>query len=159
MKLTPSMVISTLALFVALGGTGVAAHMALAPPNTVGTASIVNGSIRMVDLAPATVKQLQGQRGPAGPAGPQGMTGDPGRFNPNQVKVHAGPDVAVPYLGTGTSQAVCPSGTMLIGGGYVGTAIVTINSPNPGANYWQATGYNTDIRSGATVMAVAYCSS
>jgi hypothetical protein len=47
---TPAMVVATIALLVALGGTGVAAVSKLAPPNTVGTAAVIDGSLLAKDL-------------------------------------------------------------------------------------------------------------
>lgn len=46
---SPAMVVATLALLVALTGTGVAA-VALAPKNSVGSDQVINGSLRSVDF-------------------------------------------------------------------------------------------------------------
>jgi hypothetical protein len=43
--------LALLALFVALGGTSVAASNALAPRNSVGSAQVINGSLAKADLA------------------------------------------------------------------------------------------------------------
>jgi hypothetical protein len=83
-------VIGLLALFVALGGTSFAAANALAPKNSVNSASVINGSLQKADLSKRTVSSLrglrgargtpgpQGAQGPAGPAGPAGAQGPPG---------------------------------------------------------------------------------
>jgi hypothetical protein len=63
-RLTPAMVLACLALFVALGGTSIAAVTAL-PRNSVGTAQVKNYSLLKVDF-----KRGQLPAGPAGPAGP-----------------------------------------------------------------------------------------
>ena len=47
---SPATIISLVALFVALGGTGYAA-VALAPKNTVGSAQVINGSLQKIDLS------------------------------------------------------------------------------------------------------------
>jgi hypothetical protein len=47
---TPATVLAAAALFVALGGTSVAAVSALAPKNSVGSAQVVNGSLQKKDL-------------------------------------------------------------------------------------------------------------
>jgi hypothetical protein len=79
---SPALVISLVALFVALGGTGYAAFSI--PKNSVGSAQIVNRSVRAVDLSRKTVAALAGKRGAdgaagtQGPAGPQGPTGPAG---------------------------------------------------------------------------------
>jgi len=71
--------ISVIALFVALGGTGYAA--ATLPRNSVGSAQVIDASLKKRDLAPKTITALKGAAGtpgaagPAGPAGPSGATG------------------------------------------------------------------------------------
>ena len=94
MKITPSLVISSIALIVALGGTTYA--ITALPANSVGTKQIradavtgkkiakgavgseqiADGSVRATDLAPGVIAQgAAGAQGPAGPAGPAGPTG------------------------------------------------------------------------------------
>jgi hypothetical protein len=90
--------IALLALFVALGGTSVAATNALAPRNSVGSAQVINGSLQKGDLAKKAVTALRGNRGargvpgaqgPQGPQGPQGAQGIAGPTGP------AGPPGAI----------------------------------------------------------------
>jgi hypothetical protein len=61
---SPALVISCLALFVALGGTALAAHSYLITSKS--------------QIAPKVLKALKGARGPAGPTGLTGATGTPG---------------------------------------------------------------------------------
>jgi hypothetical protein len=73
-RLTYANVISTIALFVALGGTSYAVARnsigtAQLRTNAVTSAKVKNGSLRTGDLAPAA---RIGQRGPRGPQGPAG---------------------------------------------------------------------------------------
>jgi hypothetical protein len=79
--------VALLALFVALGGTAVAASNALVPKNSVGSAQVINGSLQKADLSGRTITALRGDRGapgpigiqgPPGPAGTQGLRGDKG---------------------------------------------------------------------------------
>jgi hypothetical protein len=80
---SPALVISCLALAVALGGTGYAATAL--PKNSVGTAQVKNHSLLRVDFkegqipigppGPAGLAGTDGAQGPPGPAGPKG---DPG---------------------------------------------------------------------------------
>jgi hypothetical protein len=76
-----------LALFVALGGTAVAAGPKLLPKNSVGSAQVINGSLQKADLSSKAIATLRGNRGaqgpigiagPPGPAGVQGPKGDKG---------------------------------------------------------------------------------
>jgi hypothetical protein len=79
--------LALLALFVALGGTSVAATNALLPRNSVASPQVVNGSLLRADLAKETIKALKGNRGPRGLEGPKGATG---------VQGPAGSDSTVP---------------------------------------------------------------
>ena len=73
--------IALLALFFALGGTAVAASNSLLPRNSVGSAQVINGSLKKGDLAGKTIKALKGNKGArgipgaAGPQGPQWIQG------------------------------------------------------------------------------------
>src|SRR5215207_7623121 len=88
-RITPSMCVSLIALFVALTGSAVAAGTAL-----IGSKGIADRSIRLIDIHPSAAAALKGQRGPrgatgvpgalgpAGPPGPQGAQGPPGVQGP-----------------------------------------------------------------------------
>jgi hypothetical protein len=70
-----STAIATVALFVALAGTGYAA--ATLPRNSVGSAQVVDGSLKKRDLADGTITALKGAVGPAGATGASGPAGAP----------------------------------------------------------------------------------
>lgn len=67
-------VVSSLAMFIALGGTSYA--VATLPRNSVGSTQVKDHSLRAVDLARDAV--AAGPRGPRGPEGPAGTTGPAG---------------------------------------------------------------------------------
>ena len=79
-RLTYANVVASLALFVALGGTGYAALQL--PKNSVGAAQIRakavgsseirDRSVRTADISRSARDRLRGQQGPTGPAGPSG---------------------------------------------------------------------------------------
>lgn len=73
---SPAIVISLIALFVALSGTGYAALVI--PRNSVGSAQVVNGSLQKGDLSGAAVRALKGNRGARGRAGAKGAAGATG---------------------------------------------------------------------------------
>jgi hypothetical protein len=82
-QLSYANVISTIALFVALGGTSYAVARnsigtAQLKTNAVTSAKVKNGSLRTGDLAPAARIGQRGPRGPQGPAGgsPAALTAD-----------------------------------------------------------------------------------
>ena len=63
--------VALLALFVALGGTAVAAGNVL-PRNSVGTPQLQNGAVTKPKIAKRTLTSLRGLRGEKGPQGPAG---------------------------------------------------------------------------------------
>jgi hypothetical protein len=67
--------IALLALFLALGGTSVAASNALLPRNSVGTAQLKNGAVTKKKINKKTVRALRGNRGAPGEQGAQGIQG------------------------------------------------------------------------------------
>ena len=75
---SPALVISLVALFVALGGTGYAAVHKLLPKNSVGSQQVINGSLQTGDLSKKARSALKGNRGPAGATGAQGPQGPVG---------------------------------------------------------------------------------
>jgi hypothetical protein len=78
LRFVRSNAIALLALFVALGGTSIAAGNALLPKNSVGTAQIKNGAVTKKKINKRTIVALKGNRGPQGPQGPQGAQGPAG---------------------------------------------------------------------------------
>ncbi len=117
------MVIASLALFLALGGTAVAARHYLITSTR--------------QIKPTVLKALHGARGPSGPAGPSGAAGSPGPPGAQGPRGEAGPSNSLSALTTiraldlkvspgkeATSVATCPSGMHAVGGGeYSGFAI------------------------------------
>jgi hypothetical protein len=91
---SPATVISLVALFVALGGTGYAAFAV--PRNSVGSAQVVNHSLRTADLSRKAVAALKGGRGPEGPSGPQGPAGATGAAG--TARAYAEVDNSTPSL-------------------------------------------------------------
>jgi hypothetical protein len=89
---SPAMVIACVALGVALGGTGVAATVALAPgsvgttqlrANAVTSAKVLNGSLLKADFKAGQVPA--GKPGAAGPAGAAGAAGAAGPAGPSDA--------------------------------------------------------------------------
>src|SRR5690348_7228443 len=82
MRRRPSaaLVVSLVALFVALGGTGYAAIKL--PKNSVASPQVVNGSLGTADLSKKARAALKGNRGARGPAGAAGIAGAAGAAGP-----------------------------------------------------------------------------
>jgi hypothetical protein len=77
---SPALVISLVALFVALGGTTYAAVSL--PKNSVGTLQLKNGAVTRQKVNKTTITALKGIQGPPGATGPQGPKGDQGPPGP-----------------------------------------------------------------------------
>jgi hypothetical protein len=93
--------IALLALFVALGGTSVAASSVLLPRNSVGTAQLRNGAVTKRKLSKPIVASLQrAAKGTPGPQGPQGVQGPQGAQGPAGAR--GGQGVQGPKGATGT---------------------------------------------------------
>ena len=80
---SPALVVASLALFIALGGTGYA--VSALPRDSVTSTQVKNGSLEAVDLSAnargeltTRAKAVKGPRGPKGPKGPKGATGPQG---------------------------------------------------------------------------------
>jgi hypothetical protein len=133
--------VAYLALFVALSSTGYAASTKLMPKNSVGSAQVINGSLRKVDINAGTLTALRGAkgaRGLQGPAGPQGSQGPQGAQGAQGAqglqglqgaKGDTGPPgpVSLIYVASNTTPlpagtigyalAWCPAGMVVTGGG------------------------------------------
>lgn len=137
-----STVVAYLALFVALGGTSVAA-VSLSR-NSVKSPHIKNGQVKRVDLAPGLrgpgqpgAQGAQGERGAEGPRGPAGLAGDngaPGAPGPQAVKIHGRPPFVI--SGPPYSVAVTDEWTLTVrcfGEGMGGDTTVQLKSNSTGS--------------------------
>jgi len=124
---SPALVISCVALLVALGGTGYATVLQV-PKNSIGPPqlkkgavtnpklannSITTGKIRNGQLVRADFRGGTFPPGPAGPAGPAGPTGPPGLSGVERVESVS----ASNSTSTRIQSVTCPAGKRLIGGG------------------------------------------
>lgn len=86
---SPAMIVALLALFVAMGGTAIAASSALITGKQIANSSITGADVKNKSLTPKDFKgSVRGPRGPAGATGATGAKGDkgdPGAPNPNAV--------------------------------------------------------------------------
>jgi hypothetical protein len=157
---SPALLVASLALFVALGSGAYAAVI-------IDGHSIKNHSIPRNKLTRAAIASLRGQRGARGLTGPAGATGPAGGFDPSKVSYISSGDVAVaPNPGgtdVGTATAACPSGTKVVGGGFVigqgndGGAEVFGSGPNSDGSAWSASIHNDSPTVTAHIAAFADC--
>jgi len=152
---SPALVIACLALGIALGGTGVAAVLAI-PPNSVGTAQLKARAVTNAKLADNAVtsrrvKNHSLQRadfasgqipvGPTGAQGPAGPAGPPGVAGLQRVDVTTSSSSA----NSKSLLVNCPSPKKAIGGGArvlgAGSNRVSIiaNFPDSSGTQWDAT--------------------
>jgi hypothetical protein len=122
---SPSLVISVVALFVAMGGTGYAAiHLgkntvgaAQIKTGAVGSAEVKNKSLRTTDLSSAAIKSLRGQKGATGAQGLPGANGT------NGTNGAPGPsDAWAKDFTSGSPSFSLPPGSYVLGGGATATA-------------------------------------
>ena len=146
---SPALVISCLALTVALGGTSYAAVLAL-PKNSVGPAQLKSSAVTTKKIAPnavTTAKVLNGSlvkadfkagQLPAGPTGPAGPAGPSGVSGLERVDATS----ATNSTPGRTAAMACPAGKRLLGGGARVNPVlpqVAITSSYPGDdNTYQA---------------------
>src|SRR5436190_12711851 len=74
--------LALIALFIALGGTSVAATQLVLPRNSVGTRQLKNGAVTKKKIARQTLTGLKGARGPTGAQGLPGTNGAKGATGP-----------------------------------------------------------------------------
>jgi hypothetical protein len=84
---SPAMAVAMLALFVAMGGTAIAAGSALITGKQIKNSSITGADVKNKSLTPkdfrGSVRGPRGLQGPKGDKGDKGDTGAPGAPNPN----------------------------------------------------------------------------
>jgi hypothetical protein len=184
-KPSPALMISLIALFVALGGTTYAATSL--PSNSVGTPQLKNGAVTKKKIARKTIKALRGNTGPQGPQGPQGLQGSkgdkgaqglPGANGATNVVIRPGPQAFELPNQHFVSGAFCHTGEVATGGGYIfptadpaaADDIVQISRPDPAAGaptdgsvptLWAAQIYdvNADDSSSESLQAYVICAS
>ncbi len=83
--------LALVALFVALGGTSVAAGNVVLARNSVGTRQVVDGSLQTSDLSSKARSALKGNAGPRGATGAPGATGSTGAAGAPGVTGSTGP--------------------------------------------------------------------
>lgn len=150
---SPSLVISLIALFVALGGTGYAATQL--PKNSVGPRQIKKGAVTTEKISRATRKALTGKVGATGAigatgaAGPTGAAGAAGAQGPQGIQGVQG-DKGAP----GTAKAfglIDSTGTVSLGQG-----ITSANVQKIGAGAYCIFGLNfTPQNAIATIETIA----
>ena len=177
-RIQPALVISLIALFMALGGTGYAAVKL--PKNSVGskqikkdavtTTKVKNGSLTAGDLRKSSRLALKGQIGDRGPAGAAGATGAPGAKGDTGNRGPAGATnvtVATQTCGPApcsNATATCPSGSRATGGGgnAGGNQVLFQSQPIPSGSGatptgWLANGFAPGGGSTGSVTAYAVC--
>lgn len=155
--------IACLALFLATTGSAIAAGHYLVSSTS--------------QIKPSVLKALKGKRGPAGPAGSQGAQGPAGTagaagtsFTTADITEVPGTPVSMCALGGGSCEvgaggATCPTGTVVIGGGWLGgstppvDATVSDNGPTTNATTWEVVIANNSTSSAPSFTPYAICAS
>jgi hypothetical protein len=113
-RLSPSLILSVIAVVLALGGTATAAS--LITGKQIKNSSVTGADIKNKSLTPSDFsgsvkgdRGLQGIQGPSGAQGPAGIT---------TVSTVNGPDVNVAPGDVGGADATCPAGSAVVGTGF-----------------------------------------
>jgi hypothetical protein len=117
---SPAMVVATLALFVALGGTAVAAGT-LITGKQIKNSSITGADVKNKSLTQRDFRgSVRGPRGPTGPAGPQGPQGSLGPQGPQGLPGSPNPNAVNSDLldGKDSSAFVEKAGNILVSAGF-----------------------------------------
>jgi hypothetical protein len=130
---SPAMVVATLALFVALGGTAVAAGT-LITGKQIKNSSITGADVKNNSLTPRDFRgSVRGPRGLTGPAGPQGAAGAPGPQGPAGAPGPVGPKGDKGDQGIQGPAGPFPDGTLPPGKTVYGNWALT---GHPNTNNW-----------------------
>ena len=136
------------------------------PRNSVGSAQVINGSLKKVDLSKKTIAALKGARGPrglqgaAGPAGlpgPQGPKGDPGAPGAPGQPGAQGPQ-GLPGSAIARFAPAAAVLTTLDSAGAVGISTsVTVGVDGlPLISYWDGTNADLKVAHCANAFCVSY---
>src|SRR4051794_23241918 len=126
-RASPALVVASLALLVALGGTAFAAVAVTLPTNSVGSPQVVNASLKRADILPGVkgpkgargavgARGATGNAGPEGPAGGAGAAGAAGPIGPSDTYARFvnGPIVIPASLTTLVNLAIPQAGKYVL---------------------------------------------
>jgi hypothetical protein len=155
-RVSPSLVVASLALAISLGGTGYAALKL--PANSVGAAQLKKGAVTSVKVKDASLlagdfKPGQLPAGAPGPRGDKGDKGDPGAQGPSGPAGPAGLSnlqyvsavSATDTISPKSMQVQCPSGKKVVGGGHAlsnaakSAGTIAESSPLASLGGWEGT--------------------
>jgi hypothetical protein len=151
---SPAMIVALIALFVALSGGAAAGTYVAAKQLGAHSTSVEPGNTRILKMVAARVAYLRahpvgvhklqrccpGPRGRRGLRGPRGFPGPPGPKGLTNISSRDGPVVHMCAFGGGgcevaESIALCPTGTVPIGGAWAGDAPDPIVVATVGASF------------------------
>lgn len=165
-KLSPALLISSAALFVALGGSAVAYTVG---KNTVGAAQLKNGAVVTSKIRNGAVTQSKlanslkvqaGERGPEGPRGqqgPQGVQGAPGLPGaPGLIDWNGVYEVTTTRVGSGVATAACQGNDQVLFGTASANSSFFLGSAyrNNAGREWRV---EISSNPGVIGKAIAYC--
>jgi hypothetical protein len=164
-RVTYANVMSTVAVFLALGGVayandllpGLSVGTKQLQPQSVRTGKIADSAVTGIKLSPNLLQRLEGAVGPTGPVGPQGLPGLDGMNGANGATGPTGPAGAPGDTGpTGADGATGPTGVTGISGP-TGNTGPTGASGVPGIQVVEESVSVTDLAPGASNSLTANC--
>jgi hypothetical protein len=130
---SPSMIVAMLALFIAMGGTAIAASSALITGKQIKNSSITGADVKNKSLTPKDFRgSVRGPRGLRGPAGPTGATGAPGAAGAAGAKGDKGDKGDTGAPGSALAYAEVTGGGTLVAGRFKNIAQANVSSPSSG---------------------------
>ncbi|MCW3048001.1 MAG: hypothetical protein JWO74_2285 [Solirubrobacterales bacterium] len=158
-RVTPSLVLSLLAVVLACTGSAVAGG--LITGKQVKDGSLTGRDVKDKSLTPADFKgSVQGPQGAQGLPGAAGAAGPPGPAGPTVVNklTRVKQDAVIAAGNIGSVTATCPAGQNVVTGGYSDdSGLVFGNDSFGGANSWSVLLDNYASSVSSNVSAMAYC--
>lgn len=158
---SPALVVSSIALGLALGGTGYATVLNV-PKSSVGTAQLKTGAVTTKKVKDRSLLRVDFKPGqlPAGPQGPQGPQGPPGPAGISGLQ-RVDVTTALSSANSKTLLVNCPAPKKAVGGGARvlgnGASRVSINAnfPDSSGTQWDASAVEV-VATAATWQLQAY---
>lgn len=150
-RISPSTLIASAALFFSLGGTGLAASRYLVTSKS--------------QIKPSVLRELHGDRGRTGRTGrtgAAGATGATGAAGPAGVIVAPATAASDPVslsdsAPSSVADVYCPTGDVVIGGGYLASGAIVEEDQATAANQWTVSATLTPGSNSGSFTAQAVC--
>ncbi len=120
---------------------GVAVFVVVVGASAAATRYVITSKKQISPTVLTELKGARGARGPKGVRGPSGAVGTAGQFSTSDVQVVQGTGITIEDYATATASAMCPAGSVAVGGGFneiggTGSVNVVEDAPDSDATGW-----------------------